>query len=456
MDYDVLILGGGILGCSIAYELSKYSLNIALIEKEYDIANDVFPINTSIVFDGIESPNDNLGLLESEGNKFLDDLSSKFNVPFRRINSIFLPLDKSNEKVINKVYNNSLKRNLEGIELKENISLYNIDRNKAVVSKNTAIISQYDLAISYGEIAFENGVKFKLEENVIDIQKISNGYKVITNKNKFKCRMVINTTPYNYSIDSNDILIKSNNDNKNVRYLFIDKKFNLQHILFLLDDDSAVIITPTFENNTMIAVYGKDDNKIDHLMSIVSNLIGEIDKRYIRNFYENSFYDDNIIIDDSKVNRGYIKILGKNYAMISMTPYISKKVCDIIINKIKCKPNKDFKDKRRDFYRFRDLSDEERTNIININKKYGKIICNCNMITEGEIIDCIRRPLGARTLEGIKRRTGAAYGECQGSNCIHKIITILARETNKSVQEIVNDSKNSKILLNRIKEFDNI
>ena len=102
------------------------------------------------------------------------------------------------------------------------------------------------------------------------------------------------------------------------------------------------------------------------------------------------------------------------------------------------------------------MSNEERNQIIELDKRYGKIVCLCQKITEGEIVEAIRRPLGARTLEGVKRRTGVTLGGCQGSYCMNKIVSILARETNKKVTDIVKDSKGSRIILNRIKEFDGV
>jgi NAD(P)H-nitrite reductase large subunit len=137
-----------------------------------------------------------------------------------------------------------------------------------------------------------------------------------------------------------------------------------------------------------------------------------------------------------------------------MTPAIAKMVCETVVSNLNSMVKKDFIDKRREVYRFRDLSNEEIDKVIKVDKRYGNIICKCQKISEGEIIDAIRRPLGARTLEGIKRRTGATYGECRGSGCLNKIIKILARETNKKVTEIVKDSKNSVIIGARIKEFD--
>ena len=120
-----------------------------------------------------------------------------------------------------------------------------------------------------------------------------------------------------------------------------------------------------------------------------------------------------------------------------MTPFIAKIVCETVVNNINCILKKDFNDKRREFYRFRDINNEEINASNKMDKSYGKIICICEKITEGEIIDSIRRPLGARDIEGIKRRTGVTFGTCQGADCINKIVSIFAKETNKSMTEIV-------------------
>ena len=128
-------------------------------------------------------------------------------------------------------------------------------------------------------------------------------------------------------------------------------------------------------------------------------------------------------------------------------------LCNTIVNNFKCTLKKNFIDKRREVYKFRELDRNELNEIIKLDKKYGKIICVCNNISEGEIVDSIRRPLGARTVKGIKRRTGSGFGNCHGSCCLDKLVNILARELDKNVTEIVDDSKDSKIISNRIKEF---
>ena len=197
MDYDVLILGGGIIGCAVAYELSKYSLNIALIEKDYDIADDVALVNSSIVYDGVECEDTLMAKLEMMGNEMFEEISRKIDVPFKRCGSLMIAESKDDEDKLQKIYERSVKRGIKNIHLLDSKQVYELEPNlnisvsKALYSENTGIVCPYDLAIAYGEIAFDNGVKFRLEEEVIDIQKITKGFRVITNKNKFTCKKIL-------------------------------------------------------------------------------------------------------------------------------------------------------------------------------------------------------------------------------------------------------------------------
>ncbi|OBR93543.1 MULTISPECIES: NAD(P)/FAD-dependent oxidoreductase [Clostridium] len=461
MDYDVLILGGGIIGCAVSYELSKYNLNIALIEKDYDIANDVAPIDYSIVYDGLECEDISLSKLEFAGSKIMSDLASKFNIFFEKKGYLLLADTKEGEKKLICMYNKALNRGMENIQLLDGEEVQMIEPNlgknikKAIYSKNTGIISPYDLAISYGEIACDNGVNFKLGEEVLDIESISKGFKVVTNKNKFTCNMVLNTTPgKNYSID------RENKVNQNVKYLeyfSVEKKLSKPYnniISTIGEGDNKTCIIPGKENKLLVGLKNSEKINCEEGLQKISGFIKDLSQENINDFYNSHFYDDFLIIDDSLIDEDYIKIIGKHYGQVTMTPAIANIVCKTVVNKLNCRLKKDFVDKRREFYKFRELSNEERKKIIKLNRKYGKVICYCNKVTEGEIIDAISRPLGARTIEGIKRRTGATFGDCRGTRCLYEVASILARETNKKMTDVVKDSKNSNIMVGRIKEFD--
>lgn len=465
MDYDVLILGGGIIGCAVAYEISKYNLNIAVIEKDYDIADDVALINTAMIYDGVESEDTLTSKLERMGNKMMDTITAKFNVPFKRCGSLIIAQTDEESTMIEEIYNRALERGTRDVLILESQYIYemepnlNVDVKKALYSKNTGVICPYDLALSYGEVAFDNGVKFKLEEEVLDIQEIPKGFRVITNKNKFTCKMVINTTPSeNYSIVDEKKLEENNNEGL-LKYILLDnnEKARFSHALFMYNSKGERIYTlPTMEGDTVAAISTKDNVSYNEVVDRVSKITSGVDNMDVKMFLEWPFFEEPMVIDDSGIDDGLIQIRGKHYGQVTMTPAIASIVCESVVSKMKCKLKKDFNDKRRENYKFRDLSDEERKRIIELDKKYGKIICGCEKVTEGEIVDAIRRPLGARTVEGVKRRTGAAFGNCQGAHCLNKIVSILARETNKKMTEIVKDSKNSNIVLYRIKEFDSM
>lgn len=463
MDYDVLILGGGFIGCAAAYELSKYSLNIALIEKDYDIADDVALINTSVVFDGSECEDSLMSKLESMGNKVIYNMAEKFNVPYKKCDTLIIAANDEQEKKLKSVYERSIKRGIKNIKLIEGKVAYELEPNlninvkSAIHTKNTGVISPYDMAIAYGEIAFDNGVNFKLEEEVLDIQKISKGFRVITNKNKFTCNMVLNTIPgENYSIDTTD---KTYVNRGNLKYYILDKKYkgSFNNILSTFRSDGVRINTvPAVQGNMIVAISTKNDISYDEGLKMVSSFAGNLNEDNIISYYQSQFYNDTILIDDSMMDKGYIKVTGKHYGQVTMTPYIGEIVCETIISNINCVLKKDFVDRRREVYRFRELSNEQRKRIIKMDKKYGTIICHCQLVTEGEIIDSIRRPLGARTVEGIKRRTGVMLGGCQGSSCMNKIVSILAHETNRKYTDIVKDLKGSNMVAGRIKEFNQI
>lgn len=462
MDYDVIILGGGLVGCAVAYELSKYNLNIALIEKDYDIADDISFINTAIVQDGLQGTNDLIAKLQIIGNNILGDLCNKFGVPFNRTGSLIIAEDDDQETKLKEIYNRAIKRGVSGVEFIDENNVKELEPNlkcdikKAIYSKNTAVICPYDLALAYAEIAFDNGVNFRLEEEVLDIQKSTLGLKVATNKNKFTCKVVVNTTPYETD-DIESVVTEKPIDKITYCMMEKDDSRNFNHIVYNAKSKNSLGFhaVPFGNDGVILAVRNEESLELNDVTEYISNFIDNVDISEFSNIFKEDIHKELIMIDDSDFDkRGYIKVTGNNFSEVTVAPAIANMICETITNNLNCTEKKDFIDKRREFYRFKDLSNEERNEIIKIDPRYANIVCLCSLVTEAEIIDSIRRPLGARTVEGVKRRTGVTLGNCQGAYCLSRIISILARETNKKLTDIVKDSKNSKVIRNRVKEFD--
>lgn len=470
MDYDVLVLGGGIIGCAAAYELSKYNLNIAVIEKEYDIADDISFVNTAIVYDGSETSNNVMSGLEYIGNILLEDLCSRFNVPFKRIGALRVVNDENGVLKLKEMYDRTVKRGIDGIclingdEVKKIEPNINTDIKKGLYSKNVAIVAPYDLAIAYAEVASENGVNFRLEEEVLNIEKINKGFRVVTNRNKFTCKVVINTIADEIYINEKGVVKEKNSEAeedsfKNMSYILVDSKYKnkLNNVVTqTFDKDTFVVSTPVINGGSLIGVKSIEKTSLEDNLSYVGVMLKDLNKSIINNLFRESYDKDSIVVDDSEIDKGYISIIGTHYGKITLAPALAKMICDTLTNNLNCTLKKNFIDKRREFYRVRQMNREELNEAIKVDGRYGKIICNCNNVSEGEIVDCIRRPLGARTVKGVKRRTGAGFDNCHGSYCNEKIISILARELDKKITDIVDDSKNSKIIYSRIKEFKDI
>lgn len=470
MDYDVLVLGGGIIGCATAYELSKYNLNIAVIEKEYDIADDISFVNTAIVYDGSETSNNVMSGLEYIGNILLEDLCSRFNVPFKRIGALRVVNDENGVLKLKEMYDRTVKRGIDGIclingdEVKKIEPNINTDIKKGLYSKNVAIVAPYDLAIAYAEVASENGVNFRLEEEVLNIEKINKGFRVITNRNKFTCKVVINTIADEIYINEKGVVKEKTSEEeedsfKNMSYILVDSKYKnkLNNVVTqTFDKDTFVVSTPVINGGSLIGVKSIEKTSLEDNLSYVGVMLKDLNKSIINNLFRESYDKDSIVVDDSEIDKGYISIIGTHYGKITLAPALAKMICDTLTNNLNCTLKKNFIDKRREFYRVRQMNREELNEAIKVDGRYGKIICNCNNVSEGEIVDCIRRPLGVRTVKGVKRRTGAGFGNCHGSYCNEKIISILARELDKKITDIVDDSKNSKIIYSRIKEFKDI
>ena len=470
MDYDVLVLGGGIIGCAAAYELSKYNLNIAVIEKEYDIAEHISFVNTAIVYDASETSNNVMSGLEYIGNTLLENLCSRFNVPFKRIGALRVVNDDNGVLKLKEMYDRAVKRGIDDIclingdEVKKIEPNINTDIKKGLYSKNVAIVAPYDLAIAYAEVASENGVNFRLEEEVLNIEKINKGFRVATNRNKFTCKVVINTIADEIYINEKGVvkekISEAEEDSfKNMSYILVDDKYKnkLNNVVTqTFDKDTFVVSTPVINGGSLIGVKSSEKTSLEDNLSYVGVMLKDLNKSIINNLFRESYDKDSIVVDDSEIDKGYISIIGTHYGKITLAPALAKMICDTLTNNLNCTLKKNFIDKRRDFYRLRQMDREELNEAIKVDGRYGKIICNCNNVSEGEIVDCIRRPLGARTVKGVKRRTGAGFGNCHGSYCNEKIISILARELDKKITDIVDDSKNSKIIYSRIKEFKDI
>ena len=466
---EVVIIGAGVVGCSIARELSKYKLDICLVDKNSDIAEGISKGNSGIVHAGY---NEKEGTLKAElniqGNLLFDNLANKLDFPFKRNGALILAFSKDEMKRVNELKENGDKLGVPGLEVlgKEQVlSLEpNINNNVlgALHAKSSAIVSPYEMTIALGENAVENGVEFKLGHKVKDIIKEENSYKIeFEDKKSIEAKIIINASGL-YGAYLSNLINKEKYEIKPVKgeYCLFDKVSGAicNKTLFQVPSklSKGILITPTVDGNLLLGPNAKSDKSIGTSREGIDEIIQKGSKtienlplvRILTSFSGIRPKTDNedFIIRNSEDNPNFINVIGIDSPGLSAAPAIGKYVVKIVSSLVNLKEKDNFKNERKNIIRFSNLSIEEKNKLIKENPSYGKMVCKCELITEGEIIDSIKRPLGATTVDGVKRRTRAMMGGCQGVGCMLTIANILSRELSIDISDIKKNNDTSVVV----------
>ncbi len=466
---DIVIVGGGVVGCAIARELSRYALNVVLLEKEQDIAWGTTKANLGMIHAFVTPVNSLKGKLCLKGNSMFDHLAKDLNIKFSRPGLILVALT-SRENLMRFVIYLWAKKHKIPVKwvsrrwlLKEEPHI-NPKVKGGLLFPTAGIVSPYEFTFALAENAIENGVKFFLKTKVTGIKKDENGLIVITNKGEIRTRYAINAAGVHadeiakmVGIDDFDIHPRSGT------MLIFDKKLKgyYKHIYTIIPAkvdprtkgggaaftvDGNLIWGPNLRE-----VEDKEDKSvtsedIDLVFGKFSKIFPSISKRDIIRFFAGiraAADGDDFIIGKTQV-KGFINVAGIQSPGLTASPAIAKMIVSILKDDGLELKEKTFSPVRKPIVRFSEATLEEKQKLIDANPKYGHIICRCELVTEAEIIEAIRR--GATTIDGIKFRTRAGMGRCQGGFCTTRIIEILSRELNKVPLDIEKNIVGSKML----------
>ena len=464
--YDVIIIGAGVIGASIARELSKFKLNILVLEKENDVCEGTTSANSAIIHSGYDpEPNSKKAFYNVLGNKMYSKICEDLDVSFRRNGSITIAIDEEEVKILDELFERAKLNNVEVYELNQK-QLFEMEPNitkkaiKGLYAPTAGIINPFELNVALMENAMDNGVKLSLNDEVTNIIIKNESYEVITSKGNYSTKNVINATGV-YTDFINDTVNNHYFDihARKGEYFVLDHFDNefIKHTLFNVPSSKGkgVIVAPTTSYNYIVGpssefVDSKDDVSTDYITlsevkKAATNLVDSIDySKQIRQFAGLRAVSStkDFIIDSPR--KGFVNVAGIQSPGLTAAPAIALEVAKYIEHK---EINEQFNPKRKPMIRMKNLSDDEKNLLIKSNPTFGNIICRCEQISEGEIVDVIHRNCGATTIKGVKKRVRPGFGKCQGGFCEVSVLNILSRELNKDVLDVEYGKRGSNILL---------
>ena len=476
MNYDVAVVGAGVIGSLIARELCRYNIKVALVEKNNDMATGTSKATSAIVHAGFDAkPGTLKAKLNVEGTALMPELCKTLGVPFKPIGSLVVAFSDEEVETLGELLERGKANGVPDLEIYDATKLREVEpfiseNAKAALWAPTAgIVCPYELTIAAAENAVVNGADFIRNFEVKKIGFDGNEFSVLNGENEFKTKYIINAA--GVYCDEIAALIGDTSIHTIPRkgeYMLCDKSVGhlAKHTIFQCPSKmgKGVLVTPTVDGNLLIGPSALDIEDKEDFATTAAALSGilETAKKSVPSLTTREVITsfaglrahctrDDFIIEPSEKNSRFINVAGIESPGLSSAPAIAEYVRDIILKSASFEEKADFNPVREEPVRFRHMTNEERKALIEKNPAYGQIICRCETITEGEILDAIHAPAGARDVDVVKRITRAGMGRCQGGFCGSKVVEILARELGVEINEITKFGGNSKILYERTK-----
>lgn len=465
--YDVAILGGGVVGCAIFNKLTRLGQNVVLLEKNSDVATKTSKANSGIIHAGFDAkPNTKKAVLNVRGAKLMPKLCEELGVEL--INNGAFVLGNNLEK-IEKLYERGIQNGVEDLyilnreEILEKIPNISDKVEYGLFAKNSSIISPYMFTIALAEEAVLNGgdIFFNFETKSVkteeNIYALSNGEKtVLARKIVLACGSEHNEVAKVFGTQTYDIKYRRG------EYYLLDKgSMDLKYTIFPLPDEKSkgVLVSPTVHNNIIVGptsiLTDEDITKttsvgLEEIRNKSSEILTDVNlRKNIRVFSGiRTIVDNDFVIEKDKNKSDVVSVTGICSPGLSASPAIAEEVAKLLGLDI---ANEKEMKRRESYPKIASFSTKEKNELIKKDENYGKIVCRCELISEAEIINAIHSPLKPRSIDAIKRRTRAGMGRCQGGFCFLKVMEIIARECNMTIDEVTKENLNSRIIVGNIK-----
>lgn len=466
--YDVAIIGSGIVGSACAYRLSRFNLKTVMLEKNNDVCCGTTKANSAIIHAGYDpKPGTLMARLNVEGSEMTAEICERLDVPYKQIGSLVVAFSEEEAKTIEELCKRGIQNGVQGVEIIGRDKLKELEPNIsdnavcALYAPTAAIVNPWEYGLAMAETAVRNGTEIMLESEVTGIDRKDGFWKIRTVKGNIEAKYVINAA----GVNSDDIHNMVAGETFKIlpsagEYYLLDKSegTRVSHIVFQCPNKTGkgTLVAPTVHGNLIVgpnSVAGSKEDvstktaSLDFIREAASKSVPSIAFREnIRNFTgirANSTVDDFII---EFAAEHFLDLAGIKSPGLSAAPAIAKMAEEMLIeNGLEAIEKEKYTDKRTHIV-FKHLSPPVKNQVIYQNPAYGRVICRCETITEGEILAALNSPIPPVSLDGIKRRAGSGMGRCQGGFCGPKILEIMAKYKNTEYENILQDNTGSYIL----------
>ncbi len=474
--YDIAIIGAGVVGAMTARALSKYNLKICILEKENDVATGATKANSAIVHAGFDAKEGSLkAKLNVQGSKMMKHICEELGVKYNNNGSLVIGFNEEDRNTINSLLVRGTANGVDGLKVLEKDEIKALEPNIsdnvdcALHAPTGAIVCPYDLTVAAIGNAMDNGVDLKCNFSVCAIEKIGNKYKISSENNSITASFVINCA----GVASDDIakLVGDNSFEVHPRkgeYMLLDKECGnlVSHTVFRTPSKmgKGILISPTVDGNlllgpTSVDIENKENkNTTDQGFEDIITTARENVKNVPVNKTITSFCGlravgntGDFIITSPQEH--FINAAGIESPGLSASPAIAEYITEMLKSQgLELTKKADYNPIRKSAHAFREATIEEKNEMIKNNPAYGRIICRCESVTEGEILDAIRRNPKARDLDGVKRRTRAQMGRCQGGFCVPYITELLSKELDIPYEDVTKFGGKSVINISKTKD----
>ncbi|QEK12913.1 NAD(P)/FAD-dependent oxidoreductase [Crassaminicella thermophila] len=482
-QYDVIIIGSGVVGSAIARELTRYEFKIGVLEKELDVVCETSGRNSGVIHAGFNNkPGSLMAKFCVEGCLGFDKVAKELDIPFKRIGKLVTGFTDEDMEILKKLKEQGDKNGVPGLRIISEEEIKKIDPNVAgkvaLYSPMTGIVNPFIYTIALAENAYQNGAVFFFGREVVAIQRKEECYEVTTKNNeKYYAKWLINSAGLNSDqiarmVGITDYTIYPCRG----EYFILDQKASayLKVPAYPVPNKKegglGVHLTPTIDGNVLIGPsaeyldekdnYAATKEVMDKLVAEGTKILPQIKREhFIRNFSgirpklvekETGGYAD-FVIEQREEIPNMINLIGIESPGLTSAVPIARYVVEKMKQKEELKENQNFNPIRKGILNFTEQTDERKAELIKENPNYGEIICRCESITKQEILEAIHNPLGVETVTGVKNRTRAMMGRCQGGYCQTRIAELIIQEKQKKVEEVIYSRQQGKMFVGGVR-----